>query len=196
MAPGTRDRILVAAGELFRRKGYAGTGPKEVVTETEAPFGSLCLHFPGGKEQLGSEVIGTAGAMYGMLVAAVPAAHDDLVAGVREFFRLAGRRLEESGWPDACPIAAIAVEVASVNEPLRRATRDAFDGWIAHGTRFLEDGGLDGATARRLAIALIAALEGAFILARAARTVEPLDQAGEVIAAEVERALAAHRVAG
>jgi hypothetical protein len=47
-----------------------------------------------------------------------------------------------------------------------------------------------------LAIALIAALEGAFILARAARTVEPLDQAGEVIAAEVERALAAHRVAG
>ena len=47
--PPTRDRILYATAELFRRQGYAGTGLKQVVAEAQAPFGSLYHHFPGGK---------------------------------------------------------------------------------------------------------------------------------------------------
>jgi hypothetical protein len=42
--------------------------------------------------------------------------------------------------------------------------------------------------ARRLAIGWIAALEGAFILARAGRTVEPLHAAGELVAAQAQHA--------
>jgi hypothetical protein len=40
-----------------------------------------------------------------------------------------------------------------------------------------------------LTIAMVAALEGAFVLARALRTTEPLEVAGEVIAQAVERAI-------
>lgn len=191
MAAGTRDRILFTTAELFRRKGYNGTGLKEIVAEAEAPFGSIYHHFPGGKEQLGGEVVRTAGAMYATLLPAVMEPQPNLVAGIHEFFRLAGEHLEESGWQDACPIATIALEVASVNEPLREATRDVFDSWIDAGTRILEAHGLDAPAARRLAIGMIAALEGAFILARAGRTVEPLHAAGELVAAQARRALPA-----
>ena len=51
----TRERILYATAELFRRQGYSGTGLKQVVGEAQAPFGSLYHHFPGGKQQLAGE---------------------------------------------------------------------------------------------------------------------------------------------
>lgn len=196
MASDTRDRILFTAAELFRRQGYHGTGLKEIVAAAKAPFGSVYHHFPGGKEQLGGEVIRAAGAMYALLLQAVMESQPDLVAGIREFFRLAGQHLQESGWQDACPIATVALEVASVNEPLREATREVFDSWIDVGTHFLTAHGLGAPTARLLAIGMIAALEGAFILARTGRTVEPLHAAGELVAAEAARALNRHDFGG
>jgi AcrR family transcriptional regulator len=189
MATDTRDRILVTTAELFRRQGYNGTGIKQIVDEARAPFGSVYHHFPGGKEQLGAEVIRTAGAMYGQLMPAVFGPAPDPVTGTREFFRLAGVHLEESGWQDACPIATVALEVASSNEPLREATRDVFDSWVDGASAMLTGAGLSGEAARRMAIVFVCALEGAFILARAGRTVEPLHAAGEVVAAQLEAEL-------
>src|SRR4051812_28367369 len=142
MATDTRDRILFTTGELFRRQGYNGTGIKQIVDEARAPFGSVYHHFPGGKEQLGAEVIRTAGAMYGQLMPAVFGPAPDPVTGTREFFRLAGVHLEESGWQDACPIATVALEVASSNEVLREATRDVFDSWVDGASAMLTGAGL------------------------------------------------------
>ncbi len=45
--------------------------------------------------------------------------------------------------------------------------------------------------ARELTIAMICALEGAFVLARALRSTEPLTVAGELVARAVEQALSA-----
>ena len=62
--PGTRERIMDSSAELFRRQGYNGTGVKQIVAAASAPFGSLYHFFPGGKEQLGVEVIHHSGALY------------------------------------------------------------------------------------------------------------------------------------
>src|ERR1700704_2934259 len=59
----TRDRIVDASAELFRRQGYAATGVKQIVTEAQAPFGSLYHFFPGGKQGLGAEAIRTSGGL-------------------------------------------------------------------------------------------------------------------------------------
>lgn len=58
----TRRRILQAGTELFRRSGYTGTGMKQIAEAAGAPFGSIYHFFPGGKAQLGEEVIRTSGA--------------------------------------------------------------------------------------------------------------------------------------
>jgi hypothetical protein len=52
-----------------------------------------------------------------------------------------------------------------------------------------ERAGIEPARARELAIALLCALEGAFVLARAQRSTEPLALAGEFTAEAVRRAL-------
>jgi AcrR family transcriptional regulator len=52
MATTTRERIVDASSELFRRQGFTGTGVKQIVAAASAPFGSLYHHFPGGKSEL------------------------------------------------------------------------------------------------------------------------------------------------
>ena len=48
----TRDRILVATNELFRRQGYNGTSLSQISEAANATIGSIYHFFPGGKEAL------------------------------------------------------------------------------------------------------------------------------------------------
>jgi AcrR family transcriptional regulator len=188
---GTRQRIVNASAELMRLQGYNATGIKQIVTAARAPFGSIYHHFPGGKEQLGAEAIRVSGQLYEALIPAIFDPAPDLPAAVRMFFTAAGAHLEETGYEDACPIATVALEVSSTSEPMRLACADVFESWVTAALPRFTAAGLPEATARELVIAMICALEGAFVLARAARSTEAMRVSGEMTAQTVERALAA-----
>ena len=177
-APSTRDRIITTSADLFRRHGYNATGVKQIVAEASAPFGSLYHHFPGGKEQLGAEVVRWSGAQYGQLIDLVFDPAPDVVTAVELFFAGAAQTLEETDYADACPIATVALEVASSSEPLREATAEVFESWVRAAAERFVAAGVAVARSRELAIALLAALEGAFVLSRAWRNTEPLAIAG------------------
>ena len=130
------------------------------------------------------------GRMYQELVEAVFDAAPDVVTGTRDCFMGAAETLRQTDYADACPIETVALEVASRNEPLRIATADVFQNWIASGTERYAAAGIPRAKARELSVTFICALEGAFVLCRAMRTTEPLEVAGEQAAAAVEEALA------
>jgi AcrR family transcriptional regulator len=185
----TRQRIVDASADLFRRQGYASTGIKQIVTEAQAPFGSLYHFFPGGKEQLGAEAIRVSGGLYELLIPAVFDPAPDAVTGVRDFFAGAAEHLEETDYADACPIATVALEVSSTSETLRQACAEVFERWIAAGAPRFERAGASAEQARELTIAMLSALEGAFVLARALRSTEPLEVAGELVASAVAAAL-------
>jgi len=189
MSTGTRERIVETGAELFRRQGYSATGVKQIVTAAQAPFGSLYHFFPGGKEELGAEAIRVSGALYAQLIPAVFDPAPDVVTGVREFFNGAAEHLRETDFADACPIATVALEVSSTSETMRTACAEVFEGWIAAGVERFVRAGLSRSQARVLIIAMLAALEGAFVLARALRTTEPLHIAGELSADAVRAAI-------
>ena len=172
---GTRERILEVSSELFARQGYSGTGMTQIVTEAEAALGSIYHFFPGGKAELGREAILRSGALYGELVIAAFAGARGAVDAVDDFFRGAGRHLVQTDYADACPIATVALEVASTNDTLRQATAEVFESWIAKTAEMLQDSGIGRSKARRLAMLLFCLLEGAFILCRATRSTTPLD---------------------
>lgn len=180
----TRERIVDASAELFRLQGYNATGVKQIVQAAQAPFGSVYHHFPGGKEEIGAEAIRRSGKLYEELIPAVFDLAPDPVTGVRAFFAGAAQHLIDTDYADACPIATVALEVSSSSEVMRQACADVFESWIEAGSsRF------DAERARELTIAFICALEGAFVLARALRSTEPLRIAGESVARAVEDAL-------
>lgn len=189
MPASTKQRIVDAGAELFRRQGYTGTGVKQIVAAAGAPFGSLYHFFPNGKAQLGEEVIRTSGAMYGELIAAVFDPAPDPVTAIASAFSGAAETLVETDYADACPIATVALEVASTNEPLRQATAEVFESWIVGlGARF-EAAGIAADPARELAMSTIALLEGAFVLCRSARSTAPMEAAGAAATARVREML-------
>jgi AcrR family transcriptional regulator len=188
MAVDTRERLVSAGSRLFRRQGLAGTGIKQILSEANAQFSSLYHYFPGGKDELAGDVIRASGLHYQELVEAVWDAAPDVVTGLNDIFEGAASVLEATDYADACPIATVALEVASTNEPLRAATAEVFDGWTDGGAARFAGAGIGAAEARRLALAVIALLEGAFILCRATRSTEPMVSAGEAAVAVVRRA--------
>ena len=185
----TRERILDVSTDLFRRQGLAGTGIKQILRESNAPFGSLYHHFPGGKDELAAETIKRAGAQYAELVGEKLLAGPDLVTNIRDAFRSAGQTLVETDYADACPIETVALEVASTNEPLRLATAEVFESWLLGLSALLESAGVERSAARPLAHVILSALEGAFVFARAARSTDALVACGEAMATLVEAAL-------
>ena len=190
MAPTTRDRIVDAGADLFLRQGYVGTGMKQIVATSGAPFGSVYHHFPGGKEELGVAAVHRAGAGYAALVGATLEAHEDVVDAVAAAFAEAAVALRDSGWADACPIATVALEVAGTSEPLRRACAEVFETWVLGLAARFEAAGIAAGRARPLAQVVLMLLEGGFLFGRTARTTEALDAAGPAAVAAVRAALA------
>lgn len=163
---------------------------KQVTVAAGAPFGSLYHSFPGGKEELGEAVILTSGAAYGQLFETIVGAAPDPVTAIGDFFDGAAAVLEETDYVDACPIGTVALEVASTNDRLRRATDTVSTGWVASVRSWLVAAGLGEPEAHELAVALVAAVEGGFMLSRAARSPEPMRAAGRVIRSVLATALA------
>ncbi len=176
--PDTRTRIQEAAAVLFRRHGYSGTGLKRIAAESAAPFGSIYHFFPGGKEQLAAHTIRTSGPQYMQMVLALLDSVPDPLESLANAFRVAAEDLAATGYADACPIATVALEVASSNETLRVATAEVFDEWVAGCAAWFGRWVPDREVARSLACSMIMILEGAFVLSRAARDPEPVHTAG------------------
>jgi AcrR family transcriptional regulator len=191
MASTTKDRIIDSSAELFRRQGYTATGVKQIVAAANAPFGSIYHFFPGGKEQLGAEAIRSSGQLYMQLFATIAMQAPDVPSAVEEFFAGAAETLQETDYADACPIATVALEVASTSEPMREATAEVFDSWISGASEYFVAAGIANESARELAFTMLSLLEGAFIFCRAMRTTEPLQVAGASAVTAVQAALAA-----
>ena len=186
---GTRQRIVEATATLFQRQGYTGSGLKQISTESAAPLGSLYHFFPGGKQELAAETLRWSGAGYQALVEAVWDSDPDPVAGVRTVFAAAAETLRQTGYADACPIATVALEVASTNEPLRQVTEEIFSSWLDAAAARLSDLGVSAPAARELAVLFVAALEGGFLLSRVAQDTAPMHTLGDFVADAVARAL-------
>ncbi|WP_418960326.1 TetR/AcrR family transcriptional regulator [Streptomyces tritici] len=178
----TSARLAESMLELIQRNGYSGTGLNAVVEHAGAPKGSLYFHFPEGKEALGEKAVQLAAARFGALVADsahVSASPAVVLGGVID--ELAGM-LESSDFRLGCPVSVVTLEMGAQSERLRDACADAFASWIAPVSELLMRRGHAGPAARALATAVVSMVEGAVIVSRAQRSVEPLHCAAQAMA--------------
>ena len=71
-------------------------------------------------------------------------------------------------------MAPMVLEASGWSPTIRDATHEAFEGWTTLVSAGLRRSGVSAARARRLASVIIAAIEGAMILARATEDLAPL----------------------
>ncbi|KGI68458.1 TetR/AcrR family transcriptional regulator [Mycolicibacterium rufum] len=174
---GPRERMVVSAALLIRERGAHSTAIADVLAHSGAPRGSAYHYFPGGRTQLLCEAVDYA-AEY--MIARLDAA-DSCLDALDELFRGYRKDLQRSDFRAGCPVVAVAVEAGDPDRPdqsapvLARAAA-AFTRWRgAIATRMRADG-IDEPRAEDLAVLTLSAFEGALVLARAARDVEPLDR--------------------
>lgn len=185
----TRERIIETAAVAFMRQGYSGSGLKQISVESAAPFGSLYHFFPGGKQELAAETLRWSGEAYKQLVIAVVDGAPDVVRGISDAFAGAAATLEATDYADACPIAVVALEVASTNDELRAVTNEIFESWLDACVDRFAAAGISPARSRELALLAIAALEGGFLLCRAAKSTEAMHVLGASVVDAVRAAI-------
>lgn len=182
----SKERMIAAARRLFREHGYLGTALSDVVTESAAPRGSIYFHFPGGKEELATEVTllhasdriadinraaATTRTAAELIAAFIGRERDDLVS---------------SNYREGCAMAPIVIESTPASDQLSDATRRAFQDLIATLAARLTEKGLTDDRAVQLATNVWTSVEGALILSRVLRSPEPFDMAITQLAATAE----------
>jgi TetR/AcrR family transcriptional repressor of lmrAB and yxaGH operons len=182
-----RARMVESAATLMRERGIHGVGLREVVTHSGGPRGSLGRFFPGGKTQLMSEAIDVALAdLYDELERTVAAAETfpEALGLILAPWR---RLLVDHEFALGCPLAATVVDAAG-NDELRLHVRGLLARWQAAVADVYIKFGAPRAVADEYATVLLAAVEGALILARADRSTEPLDTVERYFAARAPTA--------
>jgi AcrR family transcriptional regulator len=166
--------MVRSAATLIRERGFHGVGMREIVAHAGGPRGSLQRYFPGGKAQLAGEALSLASSEYAADVEDGLADADDLDGAIDAIIAPWRRILLDYDYALGCPLAATVVDSVA-NDALREQIADFFDATQSMVADVLIKYGHPAANAGDQATLLIAALEGALILARAKRSTAPLD---------------------
>jgi len=179
----TREDMLAAAVDLFGARGYEGVGIAELLEKSGAPRGSLYFHFPGGKQQIGAEVVARVGAE---VAARFRGLHDsgvDLPTFIERVFKTTAKESKQRCYVASCPMAAIATGFGSSDEKLAAAVREAFASWEREIRDAARARGMSEANAAIFASAMLAAMEGAFVISKAQKSSAPHLNASRAITA-------------
>jgi len=176
-APDSKEKTVVAAVKLFSQRGYHGTALNDILDAGGSPRGSLYFHFPRGKEEIGEAASGLAGEAVRQVIANAAETSDNIEDFLTSIVQTMALNLERSGYSEGCPIATVALETAAQSEILGTAARNAFQSWEQELRRGLERFGIKTGDADLVATAVLSQIEGALLLARTYRSLEPMRRA-------------------
>jgi len=142
-----------------------GTGLLTVLETAGAPRGSLYHHFPGGKEQLVVEALRFEADRVTRDLVALTASGCDEATALRAFAEALASSLETSGFRLGCPVSTAALELSADTPAVREVCAATYAAIVSE---HLESLGYRADAARTRAEVVLAALEGAMLLARAA----------------------------
>jgi AcrR family transcriptional regulator len=181
-----RDRLTSATATLMRQHGVAGTGIAEILATSGVTRRSIYLNFPGGKAEL--------------VAAATRSAGDEMTTTLRDyvaqpdpigaFTRMWSDVLVSTDFEGGCPIVAAASSRDESPEAASTAA-EVFAEWAQLLAERLSDDGVNRAAAQSLSTMIVASVEGAVVLSRAARSTKPLEQ----VSNHLNELIAAHRPA-
>jgi TetR/AcrR family transcriptional regulator, transcriptional repressor for nem operon len=173
----TRERIVATAAELMLERGVAGTSVEDV-QEAAGVSSSQLYHYFGDKQNLVREVIAFQNQA---LLAEQQPLLDNLgsMDALRSWRNLLVQTAEDLGCKGGCPIGTLAGELAEAYPDCRLDLALCYASWeeaIRKGLREMYDHGAlkRSADPDRLALALLAAVQGGMTIAQVRRDTTPL----------------------
>jgi AcrR family transcriptional regulator len=164
--------MVRSAAHLFGSRGVNGTSFSDVLVASGAPRGSIYHHFPAGKRQLTEEAIRwTSAEILAYLESFAGGSAED---AIEHFVALWRATVVSSSGTAGCPLVAAAVDVAD-DPALLDLIHSQFDAWVEVLARQLQNAGTSPKRSVSIAVTAVAAMEGALLLCRAARSSRPLE---------------------
>lgn len=170
----TKWLIINTAKTLFQQKGYKSVGLNEILKECKITKGALYHHFPNGKEEL--------------LITCLHSMNEEITTNMEDIFRKSPNTqkateatidklvvdFEREGTITGYTFTSIVREMASLSEPVNKASSLLFDNILRICSDKLMEEGFSQKSAHSISILITAAIEGGIILCLAQRSSEPL----------------------
>lgn len=177
---GTRDLLIETARDLFLLQGYGATGVAEIVRVAGVRPGSLYYFFPTKEDLLIAVLEWYRDNIYEGLLQPVYERIDDpleRVFGILDGYR---QMLLLTAYDQGCPIGNLALEVTNSHPRVRELLKENFVQWTDEVARnlTLAAGRLPAEIdIPGLSEYILSVMEGAIMLARTYRTIDPYDNA-------------------
>src|SRR5579872_5858618 len=175
----TRERLIDSARYLFWDRGFAGTSMADLLTHANVNSGSF-YHFFESKEALLRAVLEMyLGALRPAVVDPAFAATPDPIARIFVILEGYRERILHTDCQYGCPLGRLALEIDPENQPAHRLIAQNFRGWIGAVRECLEQAREQlprDTDMEALATYVLAVMEGAVMLSRSYRSVEPFDR--------------------
>lgn len=156
-----RERLLTAAQSLYAENGVAATTPREVLERSHVGQGSLYHHFP-SKAQLARAAVERTSSEQ-LTVAAGVLGSDTAPAD-----RIRAYLLRERDAVSGCRVGRLTADRLVMSTPdLQEPVAGYFTGLLTLAHEAFREAGLDTVRARERAAAVVAIVQGGYVLARA-----------------------------
>lgn len=180
METSTREKLVESARDLFLVNGYHSTGISEIVKTAGVHPGSLYYHFPTKEDLLVAVLEWYRDNIYEGLLQPVWERVSDPIE--RIFGLLDGYRqlIQLTNFDLGCPIGNLALELTNTHPKARELMKVNFDQWVEKIEECLENakGRLpQGTDLHALSIHVLTVMEGAVMVSRTHRSLEPFDLA-------------------
>ncbi|NDU72070.1 TetR family transcriptional regulator [Actinomadura sp. DSM 109109] len=178
----TRERLVESTRELLWERGYVGTSPKTIQQRAEAGQGSMYHHFS-GKEELARAAIGRTAEEMRAAVDAQLSGPGTAVERIASYLR------RERDVLRGCPIGRLTQDPDVMAAPALRGPVEETFAWLRARLAEVVREGVDrgelepAVDPEPTAAAIVAALQGGYVLARAADAPDAFDQAIEGVLA-------------
>ncbi|MER8045889.1 TetR/AcrR family transcriptional regulator [Streptomyces sp. NPDC094032] len=175
-ASSTSERLIEATRELLWERGYVGTSPKAIQQAAGAGQGSMYHHFTGKPD---------------LALAAIRRTAEELRAGAEKvlggegsaYARIEAYLLRERDVLRGCPVGRLTMDPDVVADAELRAPVDETLDWLRGRLAGIVQEGLDsgelagGLRPEEVAAAVVATVQGGYVLARASGSPATFDQA-------------------
>lgn len=172
----TPERLIEATQELLWERGYVGTSPKAIQQRAGAGQGSMYHHFAGKPDLALAAVLRTSAEMR-------ETAARLLDGPGSAYERISAYLLREREVLRGCPVGRLTMDPDVVASDALRAPVDETIGWLRGRLAEILQEGLDrgefspGIEPREVAAAVVATVQGGYVLARASGSSAAFDSA-------------------
>ena len=134
----TRERIILAAVELFYARGYAATGMAEILRKARANSGSFYFFFKSKEDLLDAVLEWNLAKLEPLLIAPLYARTSDPIERVFLLLDDYRRKLLITDFAFTCPIGRLALEIDPARRKIHQKIAANFQAWTSAVRKFLD----------------------------------------------------------